>query len=78
MDISESFVDQYFFLKFYENKISNSNLNFKNNLIIIKESDTRHYNIYEAWSKLITLIFITIIFELIFLKKLFKNFKKTN
>lgn len=78
MDISESFVDQYFLLKFYEKKVLNSNLNFKNNLIIIKISDTRHYNIYEAWSKLITLIFIFIIFELIFLKKLFKNFKKIN
>ena len=78
MDITESFVDQYFLFKFYEKKVSNSNFNFKNNLIIIKESDTRHYNIYEAWSKLITLIFIFITFELIILKKLFKYFKKVN
>ena len=78
MDITESFVDQYFLFKFYEKKVSNSNFNFKNNLIITKESDTRHYNIYEAWSKLITLIFIFITFELIILKKLFKYFKKVN
>ena len=78
MDIIESFVDQYFLFKLYEKKISNSNFNFKNNLIIIKDSDTRHYNIYEAWSKLITLLFIFITFELIILKKLFKYFKKIN
>lgn len=78
MDITESFVDQYFLFKLYEKKVSNSNFNFKNNLIIIKESDTRHYNIYEAWSKLITLLFIFITFELIILKKLFKYFKKIN